>query len=268
MERSLLRRCQLSSARPPVGSVAVRLSDIGSASSRDAGPNGICCRRKAPEVPTAGAGAQEGAAGDIRHVNFPSGCVEHTRQGDSARRFSDRNRLGHGAPLRVRCGKCRPEVGASGQGTATIGTRCADQLTAETKREVTMNQDKRLWYAVAAVIVVLLVIAYAAGWFGGQPRQRRSRNVLLTKAAPPVCRRGSIRRQSRAASVLISRGAETASPCGRYTAALRWRSRSAVEAHLWQMIHYRATGRLYGSQCSPSRWPRSLLLVCSSGLTQ
>jgi len=29
--------------------------------------------------------------------------------------------------------------------------------------------DKRLWYAVAAVIVVLLVIAYAAGWFGGTP---------------------------------------------------------------------------------------------------
>ena len=31
------------------------------------------------------------------------------------------------------------------------------------------SRDKRLWYAVAAVIVVLLVIAYAAGWFGGTP---------------------------------------------------------------------------------------------------
>ena len=29
-------------------------------------------------------------------------------------------------------------------------------------------KDRRLWYVVAAVIV-LIIIAYAAGWFGGEP---------------------------------------------------------------------------------------------------
>jgi hypothetical protein len=29
--------------------------------------------------------------------------------------------------------------------------------------------DRRIWYAVAAVIVVLLIIAYAGGWFGAEP---------------------------------------------------------------------------------------------------
>jgi Flp pilus assembly protein protease CpaA len=30
-------------------------------------------------------------------------------------------------------------------------------------------KDRRIWYAVAAVIIVLIVIGYAAGWFGGAP---------------------------------------------------------------------------------------------------
>lgn len=30
-------------------------------------------------------------------------------------------------------------------------------------------KDRRLWYVVAAVIIVLIVIAYATGWFGGEP---------------------------------------------------------------------------------------------------
>ena len=30
-------------------------------------------------------------------------------------------------------------------------------------------KDRRVWYAVAAVIIVLIVIGYAAGWFGGEP---------------------------------------------------------------------------------------------------
>ena len=28
-------------------------------------------------------------------------------------------------------------------------------------------KDRRLWYAVAAVIIVLIIIGYATGWFGG-----------------------------------------------------------------------------------------------------
>ena len=31
-------------------------------------------------------------------------------------------------------------------------------------------KDRRLWYAVAAVIIVLIIIiGYATGWFGGAP---------------------------------------------------------------------------------------------------
>jgi hypothetical protein len=30
-------------------------------------------------------------------------------------------------------------------------------------------KDRRIWYAVAAVIIVLIVISYAAGWFSGGP---------------------------------------------------------------------------------------------------
>ena len=30
-------------------------------------------------------------------------------------------------------------------------------------------KDRRIWYAVAAVIIVLIVIGYAAGWFSGGP---------------------------------------------------------------------------------------------------
>ena len=30
-------------------------------------------------------------------------------------------------------------------------------------------KDRRIWYAVAAVILVLIIIAYATGWFGGAP---------------------------------------------------------------------------------------------------
>jgi hypothetical protein len=30
-------------------------------------------------------------------------------------------------------------------------------------------KDRRIWYAVAAVIVVLIIIGYASGWFGGTP---------------------------------------------------------------------------------------------------
>jgi hypothetical protein len=30
-------------------------------------------------------------------------------------------------------------------------------------------KDRRIWYAVAAVIIVLIVIGYAASWFGGEP---------------------------------------------------------------------------------------------------
>jgi hypothetical protein len=29
--------------------------------------------------------------------------------------------------------------------------------------------DRRIWYAVAAVIIVLIIIGYATGWFGGAP---------------------------------------------------------------------------------------------------
>ena len=30
-------------------------------------------------------------------------------------------------------------------------------------------RDRRIWYAVAAVIIVLIIIGYATGWFGGAP---------------------------------------------------------------------------------------------------
>jgi len=30
-------------------------------------------------------------------------------------------------------------------------------------------KDRRIWYAVAAVIIVLVVIGYGAGWFSGGP---------------------------------------------------------------------------------------------------
>jgi hypothetical protein len=30
-------------------------------------------------------------------------------------------------------------------------------------------KDRRIWYAVAAVIVVLIIIGYATGWFSGAP---------------------------------------------------------------------------------------------------
>jgi hypothetical protein len=30
-------------------------------------------------------------------------------------------------------------------------------------------KDRRIWYAVAAVIIVLIIIGYATGWFGGEP---------------------------------------------------------------------------------------------------
>ena len=30
-------------------------------------------------------------------------------------------------------------------------------------------KDRRLWYAVAAVIIVILVVGYALGWFTGTP---------------------------------------------------------------------------------------------------
>ena len=30
-------------------------------------------------------------------------------------------------------------------------------------------KDRRLWYAVAAVIIVILVLGYALGWFTGTP---------------------------------------------------------------------------------------------------
>jgi hypothetical protein len=30
-------------------------------------------------------------------------------------------------------------------------------------------KDRRIWYAVAAVIIVLIIIAYAGGWFDAEP---------------------------------------------------------------------------------------------------
>jgi hypothetical protein len=30
-------------------------------------------------------------------------------------------------------------------------------------------KDRRIWYAVAAVIIVLIITGYATGWFGGVP---------------------------------------------------------------------------------------------------
>lgn len=30
-------------------------------------------------------------------------------------------------------------------------------------------KDRRIWYAVGAVIIVLIIIGYATGWFGGAP---------------------------------------------------------------------------------------------------
>jgi hypothetical protein len=30
-------------------------------------------------------------------------------------------------------------------------------------------KDRRIWYAIAAVIVVLIIVGYATGWFGGAP---------------------------------------------------------------------------------------------------
>jgi hypothetical protein len=30
-------------------------------------------------------------------------------------------------------------------------------------------KDRRVWYAVAAVIIVLIIIGYAMGWFSGAP---------------------------------------------------------------------------------------------------
>lgn len=41
-----------------------------------------------------------------------------------------------------------------------------ERRSAKTKREGTLQKDKRLWYIVGAVIVVL-AIGYVAGWFGG-----------------------------------------------------------------------------------------------------
>jgi Flp pilus assembly protein protease CpaA len=36
-------------------------------------------------------------------------------------------------------------------------------------RTVQDFKDRRVWYAVAAVIIVLIIIGYATGWFGGAP---------------------------------------------------------------------------------------------------
>ena len=38
--------------------------------------------------------------------------------------------------------------------------------TAPGGMQVSWN-DKRVWYAVAAIVVVLVIVAYAAGWLGG-----------------------------------------------------------------------------------------------------
>ena len=41
-------------------------------------------------------------------------------------------------------------------------------------------KDRRIWYAVAAVIIVLIVIGYAAGWFW-----RRARSGAAAVDLPP-----------------------------------------------------------------------------------
>ena len=30
-------------------------------------------------------------------------------------------------------------------------------------------KDRRIWYAVAAVIIELIIIGYVTGWYGGEP---------------------------------------------------------------------------------------------------
>ena len=42
-------------------------------------------------------------------------------------------------------------------------------------------KDRRIWYAVAAVIIVL-IIGYATGWFGSEPAYRSSKPALRVRA--------------------------------------------------------------------------------------
>ena len=44
------------------------------------------------------------------------------------------------------------------------------RVSFRTLREAAMDlKDRRLWYAVAAVIVAIVVLGYALGWFTGTP---------------------------------------------------------------------------------------------------
>ena len=46
-------------------------------------------------------------------------------------------------------------------------------------------KDRRIWYAVAAVIIVLIIIGYATGWFGGEPAVTAVVNLPPSQSA--VC---------------------------------------------------------------------------------
>ena len=46
-------------------------------------------------------------------------------------------------------------------------------------------KDRRIWYAVAAVIIVLIIIGYATGWFGGEPSGAAAVNLPPRRSA--VC---------------------------------------------------------------------------------
>ena len=51
-------------------------------------------------------------------------------------------------------------------------------------------KDRRIWYAVAAVIIVLIVIGYATGWFSGAPapapRSKLHRRMQKDHGESPV----------------------------------------------------------------------------------
>ena len=58
-------------------------------------------------------------------------------------------------------------------------------------------KDRRIWYAVAAVIIVLIIIGCATGWFSGAPvpapnrscgaacRGNKAKNPIVTEDAEP-----------------------------------------------------------------------------------
>jgi hypothetical protein len=52
-------------------------------------------------------------------------------------------------------------------------------------------RDRRVWYAVAAVIIVPIILGYGLGWFGGEPMPAlRSEGGLGASTEPQYAIRG------------------------------------------------------------------------------